>query len=339
MTANTFTTIELKDGVKPEIDGLEFRGFQGNSDYPSMLNVLKVCIEADQMEEEYTLEDLTREYENIQRCSLPTDMIFAEINGEVIAFGACRWDQEISNDFTYRSFVSLIPEWRGKGIGLAMAKHLHARIREIARQHPQEAAKFFQMHAADTQTWQTGLITKLGLEPVRYAILMTRPCSLLVEVTPLPEGIEVRPTKTGDLRKIWNSAYEAFHDHFGARQLTEQDYQNWTMDPEFQPQLWKIAWQGEEPVGNVLNFILHAENEKYNRKRGYTEGISVRVPWRRQGIARSLLTQSIKMFQDMGMEETCLGVDTVNPRGALKFYESLGYKEIKRYVTYRKQFD
>jgi ribosomal protein S18 acetylase RimI-like enzyme len=89
----------------------------------------------------------------------------------------------------------------------------------------------------------------------------------------------------------------------------------------------------------VLNFIDKQQNEEYDRKRGYTEGISVRRPWRRQGVARGLLTRSIKMFQEMGMEETALGVDVENPRGALNLYESVGYKETKRYTTFRKEMD
>ena len=38
----------------------------------------------------------------------------------------------------------------------------------------------------------------------------------------------------------------------------------------------------------VRNFINHKENQEANRKRGYTENISVRRPWRRQGIAREV---------------------------------------------------
>jgi ribosomal protein S18 acetylase RimI-like enzyme len=338
MAINTFTTFELKNGVAPEIAGLEFRGFHGESDYPIMLEVFNACIETDKIEAEHTLEDITRHYNNVQRCNLYTDMIFAEIEGEVVGYGRCMWNQEVNGDYVYVSFINLMPEWRGQGIGIAMATHLHTRIRENARKHPEDAPKFFQMWGSDTQQWYSELIERLGLEPVRYSILMTRPCSQPVEVIPLPEGLEVRPTKTGELRKIWEGVYEAFSDHFGAVEPTEEDFQNWITEPGFQPQLWKIAWDGEEMVGNVLNYIFHAENEKYNRKRGYTEGISVRRPWRRQGVARSLLTQSIKMFQEMGMDETCLGVDTENPRGALRLYQNVGYKEIKRYVTYRKQF-
>ena len=45
------------------------------------------------------------------------------------------------------------------------------------------------------------------------------------------------------------------------------------------------------------------------------------------------------MFQEMGMEDTALGVDTQNPSGAKRLYESVGYKEIKRQTTYRKALE
>lgn len=88
----------------------------------------------------------------------------------------------------------------------------------------------------------------------------------------------------------------------------------------------------------VLNFLDEAENEEYQRKRGYTEGISVRRPWRRRGLARALLTRSLKMFQDMGMTEAALGVDTQNLSGALRLYESVGFQPVKKLTIYRKQF-
>ncbi|MEJ2511570.1 MAG: GNAT family N-acetyltransferase, partial [Anaerolineales bacterium] len=80
----------------------------------------------------------------------------------------------------------------------------------------------------------------------------------------------------------------------------------------------------------------HKENQKYNRLRGYTEDISVRRPWRRQGVARALLTQSIQMFIDMGMDETDLAVDAENPNGALQLYKSVGYEPFRTSMVYRK---
>jgi mycothiol synthase len=337
MATKTITTFELKDGIHPDIDGLVFRGFQGEADYPVILEIFQAMQTADKIEETYTLEELANSYNNLQRCNLYTDMIFAEVKDEPVGCGRCSWKPEINGDHIYSLVVNLKPDWRGSGIGIAMAKHLQARVLEIARRHPPEAPKYIQMGASNAQPWQTQLILDEGFEPVRYGILMTRPCSLPIETTELPPDLDMRPVKTGELRKIWESANEAFRDHFGAVEPTEEEYQTWVMGPDFHPRLWKLAWDGDKAVGNVLNYILYGENEKFNRKRGYTEGISVRRPWRRQGVARSLLTHSIKMFQEMGMDETCLGVDIQNTNGALELYHSLGYEEIKRYVTYRKE--
>ena len=192
-----------------------------------MYQIFKSCIEVDQIEETLSLEEIKRHYNNIQRCNLYTDMIFAEVNDEAVSYGRCMWNLEVNGEYFYPWIVNLKPEWRGKGIGFAMAQHLHARIKEIARQHPKTAVKYLQNGASDTQLWQQDLLARLEMEPIRYGILMTRPCSQPIETTPLPEGIEMRPTKTADLRKIWESANEAFRDHFGAVEPTEEEYQNW----------------------------------------------------------------------------------------------------------------
>ena len=87
----------------------------------------------------------------------------------------------------------------------------------------------------------------------------------------------------------------------------------------------------------VLNRLDRAQNEQYRRQRGYTQDIFVRRPWRRRGLARSLLARSIRMFREMGMQETALGVDTQNPSGAFGLYESLGYREVQRHTLFNKE--
>jgi ribosomal protein S18 acetylase RimI-like enzyme len=101
-----------------------------------------------------------------------------------------------------------------------------------------------------------------------------------------------------------------------------------------------VAWDAStgEVAGQVQNFVNAEENEQRGVRRGYTEGISVRRPWRRRGLARALLTRSLQMFKEMGMEEAALGVDAQNLSGALNLYESVGFRVEKRHTTYRKGF-
>jgi len=171
---------------------------------------------------------------------------------------------------------------------------------------------------------------------VRYGFHMLRPTSMPLSEAPMPPGLEVRPVREEDVRKVMFAGDEAFRDHWGHTPLTDDVVQRWMEDPTLDSSLWKVAWEDDEPAGAVQNFVDRDENEAYGRKRGYTEGIWVRRPWRRRGLARALLTQSIQMFVDMGMEETCLGVDVQNPSGALRLYESLGYQVERRDKTYRK---
>jgi len=65
----------------------------------------------------------------------------------------------------------------------------------------------------------------------------------------------------------------------------------------------------------------------------------VRRPWRKQGLARALIARSLSQLRELGMTEASLTVDTENPSGALRLYEGLGYRPVKRGSVYRKPLD
>ncbi len=116
-----------------------------------------------------------------------------------------------------------------------------------------------------------------------------------------------------------------------------EEYYDWLLDsPDFRPKLWQVAWDGDQVVGMVMNEINEDENREYHRLRGYTEGISVRRPWRRQGVAKALIARSLHLLKDMGYAEAALGANPDNPNGAVPLYESMGYRVVKRFAAYRK---
>ena len=153
--------------------------------------------------------------------------------------------------------------------------------------------------------------------------------------------LEVRPAKPKHYRPIWEAAKEAFRDswQYSEDWFSDEAYESWQQHPTFQPELWQIAWDGNQVAGMVQSFIHREENEEYNRKRGYTEDICVRLPWRRQGLARALIARSFGILKEQGMEEAALGVDTQNQNGALQLYESMGFRPVKRHSVYRKLMD
>lgn len=329
--------IKIKNA--PRIPGLVFRSFRGESDYPVMAAIINAANQADGEEELARVEDIAVNYAHIQRSDPEKDMVFIEIDGQPVGYGRCMWDQEPDGKYLYSMFLHLAPEGRGKGLDRPVMEYFLQRLTKMARQHPDSAPKYLQTWSSAAKPWWNDMLEDLGFEKVRYIYGMRRPCSLPVEVTPLPQGIEVRPVQETHLRQIFDAESEAFRDHWGYVEPTETDYQRWLKEPLHKPSLWKIAWDGGQVVGMVRNFIEAEENETFNRQRGYTEEISVRRPWRRQGVAKALLTMSIQMFIEMGMDETYLGVDAENPNGALKLYTSVGYEQDKLWITYRKEFD
>jgi len=323
----------------PAIPGLTFRGFAGEGDYPKMLAVIEASKHVDRVERTDSLDDVQRNYRHLTNCNPYTDMLFAEINGEVIGYNRVWWDKQDNGTLLYWIVGFLHPNWRRRGIGTFMLQRAEARLRQIAASHA-SGEKYFQVWANDSELNLQALLESQGYRPARYFFEMTRDINAPLPEASMPPGLEVRPVTEAHYRPIFEAANEAFRDHWGHIERNfDEDFPHWQADPDFNPALWKVAWDGDQIAGMVQNFVNAAENAEYHRKRGYTEGISVRRPWRKLGLARALLVQSIAMFREMGMEETALGVDAENLSGALKLYQGVGYQEIKRNMSYRKPLD
>ena len=77
----------------------------------------------------------------------------------------------------------------------------------------------------------------------------------------------------------------------------------------------------------------------FGRKRGWLDGVFVRRPWRRRGLASALVARALVRLREAGMEEAMLGVDSENPSGALGLYERAGFQVHRRSRAYRRLMD
>lgn len=327
-------TIQIPEA--PPIPGLTFRNFQGESDYEHIINVFNTCKEVDDIRYTLTVEAIAHNYAHLQRCNLYTDMIFAEVDGKPVGYSRVDWYPEDGGDYVYFALGWIDPAWRRKGIGTAILKHNERRIREIATGHPRQATKWYQNDYESQQVGTAALLKANGYQEVRWGYRMTRPIGDPLPEAPMPPGIEVRPVVEDQVRLVWDALQDAFSESWGFSRGDEEDYQRFLSDPTFDPSLWVVGWAGDEVAGMVLNFVNPEEDQEYGRKRGWTEGICVRKPWRRQGLARSLLVQSILRFREMGYDETALGVDTQNPNQALNLYQGVGYGIEHKGIVVRK---
>ncbi len=327
------SVIEVPDA--PSIPGLTFRSYGGEGDLPSFVDVYEASRPVDGFSWIMTLEEIQNHYEHMLNTDLERDVLVVELDGRVIGYSQQNWVEELDT-VAFRHQEYLLPDRRGLGIRRAMLARCEARAREVAA--AMDIEKRMEMSTwlcGDEVSWAEKL-ERAGHAPARYFHEMLRDLGEPIEDRPLPDGLEVRPVPEEDYRKVFFAANEAELDHWAGREWTEEDFQHFMGNPVTDPSLWMVAYDGDEVAGTVLNWVNHEENMQMDRRWGYTEIIAVRRPYRGRGLAKALITRSMRMLRDMGMEYANLGVDTENPSGAVGLYEGLGYQVLKSYMVYRK---
>jgi mycothiol synthase len=322
----------------PSMAGLRFRHFAGDADFPGMAAVLAASERADQNERQVTPESLAAAYRHLTNCDPRQDMIFAEVDGELVGYARGWWRDETSTGRLYGMSGYLMPAWRRKGLGSAMLRWLEDRLRQVAATHPAGPARFFQVDVSHFQKGTAGMLERAGYQVARYFYQMVRPTLDDIPDWPLPDGLELRPATPDDYPAIWKSIDETSRDEWGYTSPSDEDYEEWLSGPHFQPHLWQIAWDmvAGQVAGHVLTFIDAGENERLGRKRGYTEGIGVDRAWRRRGLARALIGHSLRAQRAAGMTESALAADADSASGVTRLYEGCGFEVARRDAIYRK---
>lgn len=277
-------------------------------------------------------------HENLSNCDPTTDVMVAERDGRIVGYGRASWYEDMEGQRLYEPVAFSHPD-QLPDLLEAVMQAMEVRCRDIAATHP-AGPKQFQTHASDSAVDRVAMLLRRDYGPARYSFLMVRPNLDDLPDAALPEGLEIREVKPEHLRQIFDAWVEALRDHWGMGLPTEEDYQRFLTDPvQGRSELWRVAWDGDQVAGAVRGFINAEENREYGRDRGWVENISVRRPWRRRGLARALIAASITALREQGMTQGALGVDTENPSGALRLYESCGFVAVKRKTTYRKPLD
>ncbi len=325
----------------PPISDLTFRYWHDAADYIPMAAVLNAGRLADGVDlGPVTAESLARTYTAIANCDLRQDVLLAQVADQTVAFNRVAWQVLPDGTQLYRHFGFVHPAWRTQGIGRALLRQAERRLRTIAVAQPTTDQRVLLAYASDGQPSLQQLLTEEGYTATRHHYTLVRPHLNDILTLPLPKGLEVRPVQPDQYPAIWRAEIEAFSDPWEPKAWHPVDnLARWQAAVYFQPDLWQVAWAGDQVAGMIRNFIDADANRQQGRQRGYTEYISVRRPWRRRGLARALLARSLVVHQAAGMTEAALGVDRDNPNAALHLYESMGFGITDHSVTYRKPLD
>ena len=225
------------------------------------------------------------------------------------------------------------PDFKGGGIGTALLRSVEQRAREELELAEPDVRVSLRSTTDQRDAVGLDLHKNEGYQPLRYHWRM----EIVLDGPPpepkLPEGIELRPFIKGEHDiPVWQAQNEAFRDHWGSHDTTLEEWKRSRFeDPEFDPTLWQIAWDG--PSGEVAGFSLN----RYRMGIGWIRTLGVRRPWRKRGLGEALLLHSFVEFYKRGTKTIGLGVDAQNPTGATRLYQKVGMVAASEYVTYEKE--
>jgi GNAT superfamily N-acetyltransferase len=320
-------------------DGLPFRSFAGKSDYAKMAKLLQTISIADHADFWVTPEDIERDYQHLINSNPETDMYMLEnFQGDLAAYTRVGWDVDDEGRQIFSFPFNIHPDWRTPQLNRHLLLWVEERCTEIVKTTAQEAIpvlRVFLRNIEKDHILQAALDAE-HFQPVRFMNRMARDLSEPIQISSLPAGLEIRPVPETHYRTMLSVLDEAFRDHWGHSPIPDNAFEQWSSSPQFNPALWQVAWDGDEIAAGILNFIDAEANVQLNVKRGWTDPIFTRRPWRKRGLAHTLLLRSLEMFKKMGMTEAMLGVDTQNPNGAFDLYEKCGFKSVMRSVVYEK---
>jgi GNAT superfamily N-acetyltransferase len=156
----------------------------------------------------------------------------------------------------------------------------------------------------------------------------------------VPEGIVIRPfVRDREGRPLVRALREAFRDNWGyVERPFEEEYQRWMhmldRDPECDPApFWFVAMEGAEIAGAALCHPRMAEDSQM----AWVDVVGVRPPWRRRGIALTLLNHSFRALYRGGARKVALEVDTQSPTDATRLYQKAGMHVERRYDFFEKE--
>ena len=241
------TTSYLTLSDAPVIPGLAFHLFQEAVDFAAIEGVRK---RVQAVDDDIWLPGPDTDPDPL--CTPVRDCLIAEVDGQVIGSTWLTWWSEPAVELFLR-LDWLAPEWRRKGIGRAILRWQEQRLRQIAEVQSTTKPCVFGGNAGENQPGNRALLLDEGYTVSFTLVWMT--CQLPtepIELTPLPDGLEIRPVEREQLPAIYAANVEAFSES----PADLDSYETWLRElggPDLDTSLWVVAWNGDQIAGYVIS--------------------------------------------------------------------------------------
>jgi mycothiol synthase len=251
------------------------------------------------------------------------DMFLAVERGRIVGYA----DVNAPGDARDVVYVDLrVPPGRD-GVVERLLEEVERRADELGR-----AGTRLRAPANETDDVYRAALTRHGFEVVRSSFTMEIDLGTPTPAPEWPLRLVSRPFRVGEERAVYDAYVEAFADHWGFVPESFADWCNWNLGPNADTSLWRLVEDDRELAALCLSTPSRGDDQTV----GWVSILAVRRPWRRRGLARALLLESLGLFRSAGRLRAGLGVDAENTTGALALYESVGMRATSRSDTWER---
>jgi ribosomal protein S18 acetylase RimI-like enzyme len=332
MTAETIETLPMP----PELPGYVWRPAR-IEDVSALHQMLLAADEVDDTDMTDTLADMQTQFDDPWSNPLTDSLIALTPDGQVAAFARTFMNPQPEEENRVFLWVEVHPDQRGRGLEDFVLDWAEARGVQRLRAVSNALPRLLRSGVPDNLLDRIARLEARGFRPVRYFYRMRRDLSEPIPDVRLADGLTLR-TFTPDLsRRVLDAFNEAFRDHWSFELITDEDWQQFFIErSSFRPDLTFVVMDGDQVAGASFNTISLEANAREGISEGWVAELAVRRAWRKRGVATALLCATMRAFKAEGLDFATLGVDTENPSGALRLYERVGFRPVKRFIQFEK---
>ncbi|NJK77116.1 MAG: GNAT family N-acetyltransferase [Microcoleus sp. SU_5_6] len=314
---------------------LSVRSYAGDRDLSAIADLVNTCEAVDRLEEGTSISQLQQEFDAPSLDKTRDLCLWENANGKLIAFAKLSVSEpgEVTDGWLW---FRVHPEARGGEVEASAIAWGEARMQEIAKERGTPVKLRSYVRAEDGD--RISLLVNSGFQADRYFFRMARSLSEPIPKPQFPEGFWLRQVSCEQDATAWVEMFnQSFIDHWNHHDLTVEEFNYYSNLPNYRNDLDAIAVAAD---GTFAAFcyceINPEENDRTGRNEGWIGVLGTRRGFRKIGLGRAMLLAGLQRLKAAGVDTAILGVDAENPSGALRLYESTGFRKIRNSISYVK---
>ncbi len=309
------------------------RPFTHENDLNRIAHLINTCYTVDEIDNSTSVTELREEFDTPSINKAKDLRLWENESSELVGFGSL-WITEPSKVIDGFLDFYVHPDARGGDLETQIIGWGEVRMREV--KHERAFPVKLRVGTRDTETNRIVILENHGFASDRYFFKMERSLTEPIPEPQFPKSFILRCMNPEEDVEAWVDLHNnSFIDHWNFHPLTLENLKHWLKEASYRADLDLIAVTGDNTFAAHCYCHINSEkNTRMGRKQGVVEILGTRRGFRRMGLGKAMLLAGLHQLKKAGMDTARLGVDADNPSGALRLYESVGFRKVRTSINY-----